>query len=371
MLKQKIKYLIHFGLVGLVAFAAFVHLRPASAQAPAAYSISGTVLGYHGGPLEMADLELVRNNRLVASAVTGPTGAYRFEAVEPGDYTIRVAFESCSEIIARQDITVDQDLVLNYQAQRSGGMSDCLPQGQPELAGVVTDADTGLPIEGARVRMFLRADPSISIETTSAADGSYSMDITPMPAGFYLHEASKAGYRTATRSRWYGGVGSTMDFELRAEQTGVIVEPIRVEFTLPPDRTRDRGIFLRNFTAETIEWSVEESGGERVSAYFPNELPLYQVFLPAMSGSDSSQSSPPEEDARELQAVAEVPWLQVSPSSGTLSPDSSERLVIFVDTHGLESGIYEATLLVHTSSSETPELQVRVRLTVTRPGGGS
>lgn len=265
---------------------------------------------------------------------------------------------------------MDQDLVLDYQAQCSGGQTDCLPQGQPEITGVVTDQDTGQPLGGARVQMFLQADPSISIETATAADGGYSLEVTAMPAGFYIHQASKAGYQTATRGRWYGGVGTTMNFELRAEVTGMIVQPTLIDITTVPDRVREREVFLRNFTAEVVDWNIEESGGERVSAYFPDELPSYRVFLPALTGDGAAQGQA-RETTGELQVPADESWLQVSPVSGSLDPNSSQRLGIVVDTTGLESGIYEAALLIHTGSSETPELQVRVRLTVARPGVGS
>jgi hypothetical protein len=69
-------------------------------------------------------------------------------------------------------------------------------------------------------------------------------------------------------------------------------------------------------------------------------------------------------------APGEVPWLSVSPQSGsTDAGDSSEVTVVF-DSAGLAPGVYEALLCVVSNDPATPVVQVPVSLTVVEGGGG-
>ena len=63
-------------------------------------------------------------------------------------------------------------------------------------------------------------------------------------------------------------------------------------------------------------------------------------------------------------AVSDVPWLTESPTSGTVAPGGTARVTVSVDTAGLESGIYEANVLIATNSGRQATVQVPVRLVV-------
>jgi hypothetical protein len=60
----------------------------------------------------------------------------------------------------------------------------------------------------------------------------------------------------------------------------------------------------------------------------------------------------------------DVPWLSVTPTSGTLSPDGVQPLEIMIDTTGLAPGAYRATLVIRSNSGRQPSLRVPVNLIV-------
>jgi cysteine-rich repeat protein len=60
----------------------------------------------------------------------------------------------------------------------------------------------------------------------------------------------------------------------------------------------------------------------------------------------------------------EVPWLSVTPDSGTVPPASSTDLDVTTDSTGLVTGVYEAKLCVLSNDPMSPLVQVPVTLTV-------
>jgi subtilisin family serine protease len=65
-----------------------------------------------------------------------------------------------------------------------------------------------------------------------------------------------------------------------------------------------------------------------------------------------------------------VPWLSVSPASGSTAAGDSSEVTVSVDSTGLELGEYEAVLCVVSNDPATPLVQVPVSLTVVEDGGG-
>ena len=78
-----------------------------------------------------------------------------------------------------------------------------------------------------------------------------------------------------------------------------------------------------------------------------------------------------------LPTFSDVPWLTVTPESGSVAPDGSLDLTIDVDTTGLEPGVYRAIVVVQTNDPELGNVQVPVTLIVPayqqgiNAGGGS
>jgi hypothetical protein len=63
-------------------------------------------------------------------------------------------------------------------------------------------------------------------------------------------------------------------------------------------------------------------------------------------------------------AFSDVPWLSVTPTSGTVAAGTSQSLQVTVDTHGLTPGLYLATLFVQTSAAQQALLRVPVSLLI-------
>ena len=51
-----------------------------------------------------------------------------------------------------------------------------------------------------------------------------------------------------------------------------------------------------------------------------------------------------------MPAVPDVPWLSVTPSSGTLAPGGTQNIAVTVNTTGLTPGVYLAILFVQSNS---------------------
>jgi len=65
----------------------------------------------------------------------------------------------------------------------------------------------------------------------------------------------------------------------------------------------------------------------------------------------------------------DVPWLTVSPASGTIAGGSSEEITVSVDMTGLGQGTFEARVCVNTSDSLNPVFVLPLTVQVTGAGG--
>jgi subtilisin family serine protease len=63
-------------------------------------------------------------------------------------------------------------------------------------------------------------------------------------------------------------------------------------------------------------------------------------------------------------AFSDVPWLSVSPTSGSVAVGASQRLVVTVDTHGLTPGLYLASVFIQTTAAREAIIRVPVSLLV-------
>jgi hypothetical protein len=61
---------------------------------------------------------------------------------------------------------------------------------------------------------------------------------------------------------------------------------------------------------------------------------------------------------------SDVPWLTVTPASGTVPAGAQQALQVTVDTHGLTPGIYLASLFVNSNSGRESRLRIPVSLVV-------
>jgi hypothetical protein len=69
-------------------------------------------------------------------------------------------------------------------------------------------------------------------------------------------------------------------------------------------------------------------------------------------------------------APGDMPWLSVSPESGSTEPGGASEVTVSFDATGLDPGEYQALLCVSSNDPVTPLVQVPVSLTVLEAGGG-
>ncbi|NPB03561.1 MAG: OmpA family protein [Thermotogae bacterium] len=112
------------------------------------------------------------------SVVTGDDGAYKFENLEPGSYTIRVeapGYTSQSQVI---DLKAGQPVIKNFEL---------VPAKAYAIIGVVYDKATNAPIGGAKVRIKETGDSTITQD-----DGAYRF--SNVPPGTYTLIFTAPGY---------------------------------------------------------------------------------------------------------------------------------------------------------------------------------
>jgi subtilisin family serine protease len=63
-------------------------------------------------------------------------------------------------------------------------------------------------------------------------------------------------------------------------------------------------------------------------------------------------------------AFTDVPWLNVSPASGSLAPGATQQLVVSVDSTGLTPGIYLASIYIRSNSGRDAALRIPVSVVV-------
>jgi hypothetical protein len=64
------------------------------------------------------------------------------------------------------------------------------------------------------------------------------------------------------------------------------------------------------------------------------------------------------------EGVVDLPWLEVSPESGSVAPGTAQPLSVTVDTTGLEPRFYRARISISTNDPRNPQLQVPVTVLV-------
>lgn len=64
-----------------------------------------------------------------------------------------------------------------------------------------------------------------------------------------------------------------------------------------------------------------------------------------------------------VQAVGEIPWLDINPAAGTLSPGQTQLLVTY-NALGLEPGTYEDAFCVASNDPDEPLIGVPVIMNV-------
>jgi hypothetical protein len=93
-------------------------------------------------------------------------------------------------------------------------------------------------------------------------------------------------------------------------------------------------------TGQYLEWAVDN--GRATGMILENAVPY----------------------VHDLDPVIDVPWLSVSPTSGTVAPGASADVEVTVDTAGLEPGVHRGRVTVRSNDPRTPAVRVPVTVMV-------
>ena len=114
-------------------------------------------------------------------------------------------------------------------------------QDSGSLSGVITDGESGLPLQGANV--FIE---ELSKGSASDADGRYT--ILNIPAGTYTISASYVGYRIVKTRVEHTGESQILDFSLMPK----LLQGQEVTITATRAKRRETPVAFTNLSAEEI-----------------------------------------------------------------------------------------------------------------------
>ena len=190
-----------------------------------------------------------------------------------------------------------------------------VPPPSGTVAGTVTDANDGQPVEGASVRI-LNGSTVVGTGTT-AADGTYSMRLL---LGTYTVEISKTNYVTNTGS-------------VTLSSNGQVVTR---DAALPTARGQ--------VAPDTLSFLANEG-----------QLRTAQVVLSNTSTSGVALTYSVTDDAS---------WLWTVPATGSVAAGSTRTLTVRVDPAGLPAGVHRGTIVLTTNAGRQPVLEIPVTLVV-------
>ncbi|WP_116949359.1 S8 family serine peptidase [Jiangella endophytica] len=135
------------------------------------------------------------------------------------------------------------------------------------VTGTVTDANDGLPIEGATVAA-VAPDGTVARQTSTDEDGAYRMQVF---FGAYTVQAGSSGYETGSEDVLINQDGevNTVDYALR---TGIaVVEADELSWTITEGQTRSGEVTITNSGSADLTWEATEvdRGSGRQTAATP------------------------------------------------------------------------------------------------------
>ncbi|MGH3659383.1 MAG: malectin domain-containing carbohydrate-binding protein, partial [Micromonosporaceae bacterium] len=188
--------------------------------------------------------------------------------------------------------------------------------------GVVTDANDSEPVAGATVTV--KAGGEVVDSATTGDDGDYLLQL---PSGGYQLEVAKEHYEAATDSATVtGGEVGSVDTALRTARVEASAPELAI--VAPAGETRSRTVTLSNTGGLGTDYSVVEATGS---------------------------------------GEADIPWLSVESTTGTLAPGAQSQVRITVDATGMDASSYQgAQVLIRSASGRQPTVTVPV--TIVAPG---
>jgi hypothetical protein len=197
--------------------------------------ISGVVKDQNGEPVIGVTITATETifGVLSYSAVTDNTGAYRIDAVETGNYIVRVTGYPTGYGSSVPPSYGDEDdpesarpIPLVVQPNTGVTGIDFVLEGSPgTITGMVTSEDTGQVIANALIEAL--AGGTVRHTATSGQNGRYT--ISDVPAGMYSVRCTAPGYVVKTMSsiQVVSGETVTVDFDLTSMPPGSLSGQVR------------------------------------------------------------------------------------------------------------------------------------------------
>jgi hypothetical protein len=249
-------------------------------------------------------------------------------------------------------------------------MSNMLPNGSadcgPSVQGIIID-DDGVPENGASApveRAYVqRFTPSAYPATFTSVCVSYFRTRPPGPnvvANFEVVVFDATGENGAPGKELGAVAATTTDIQEKPDATFVNVDISALNLNIASGSVY---IGVRNTLAAGIWFAWDESLTTPLA-------PAYQIFQPGAPWTPPTDLFPafrsflirPVESG--CIAPTDVPWLSVSPSSGTSVAGASSHAMITLDPGALEDGYYAANVCIASNDLAHAKYTVPVQFTV-------
>jgi len=204
------------------------------------YGINGTVKNIASEPLD-AKIEIIGYDKDNSEVYTSTDLGDYYRPIAPGTYD--VTYSSEGYISQTHTLTV-----LDWQTTLENNVV-LLQAEQISLSGIVTDQETGLPIENAQISFL---ETSINDIYTNNL-GQYSITISE---GDYQIQAYKTGYSPSIKTETISSDNNVVDFELSLSQAITFEGSIPCEF----DYTGNPSWFQANDQSFEGAYSMKSGG---------------------------------------------------------------------------------------------------------------
>lgn len=164
--------------------------------------IAGTVTdSVTTNPIDGALVEVYSGPTLVGFANTDVNGDYSIPSLAPGSYTVTASATGYQSETVGASVTSSTTTTVDFALDPSPGI----------ISGIVTDADTTLPISGASVTVY----SGTNIVGSAFTDSNGFYEVADLNPGGYVVNASASGYQAQGKGAIVlAGNTSTVDFAL-------------------------------------------------------------------------------------------------------------------------------------------------------------
>ncbi|MDP8237770.1 MAG: LamG-like jellyroll fold domain-containing protein [Candidatus Hatepunaea meridiana] len=155
--------------------------------------------------------------------------------LDPGEYERTIRFEANAANVQQLDIPVTM----------------IVTEGAGRLYGVVTNAETNAPIEGALIQVIADFD----LSTTTDEEGRYDFEETPTYTYHLLVTAED--YLPIEAEEVEVGADEEVELNFELLHSEFIPDPVRIERSLAPDEELEVALNITNNGNGPLTWSVE------------------------------------------------------------------------------------------------------------------